>query len=231
MAILSRGERFKEARLTYNQHNKQTMKEVETATGVSASLIQALEDDENTRSVGYDKVALLANHYGVTSDWLLCLTEDPAIKPCAADVLGLRPLVIDELVHLCTVCGFYDGDDTRDTPLQAFNVLAYNSLKSPIYEMICALRRAILYAEDGNYQDEEMTLVNNHIGERQNIKDIHIENSLYDEILKSHPFLRDKIKILYGSSRFTPMIDEICHLFRSIVEGMTGYTEYIYGKE
>ena len=75
MAILSRGERFKEARLTYNQHNKQTMKEVETATGVSASIIQALEDDANTRSVGYDKVARLAKHYGVTSDWLLGLSD------------------------------------------------------------------------------------------------------------------------------------------------------------
>ena len=231
MAILSRGERFKEARLTYNQHNKQTMKEVETATGVSASLIQALEDDENTRSVGYDKVALLANHYGVTSDWLLCLTEDPAIKPCAADVLGLRPLVIDELVHLCTVCDFYDGEDTRDTPLQAFNVLAYNSLRSPIYEMICALRQAILCAEGNDYQEEEAMIRNNREYYGQSIKDLDIEYFLHQEIYKSYPFLRDKIKILYGSSRFVTMIDEICHLFRSIVEDMTGYTDYIYSKK
>ena len=71
MAKLTRGERFKGARLDFNQHQKQTMDEVAAATGISKSLIQALEDDENDRSVGYDKVAKLAAHYHVTTDYLL----------------------------------------------------------------------------------------------------------------------------------------------------------------
>lgn len=47
------------------------MGEVHSATGISASMIQALEDDSVERSVGYDKIATLAKHYGVSSDFLL----------------------------------------------------------------------------------------------------------------------------------------------------------------
>lgn len=97
MATLTRGERFKDARNVHNKNGKQTMGAVEQDTGVSASLISALENDNSERSVGYDKVAILAKHYGVSADWLLCLTEDPAPKPCAADELGLCQESVDIL--------------------------------------------------------------------------------------------------------------------------------------
>ena len=44
---LTRGERFKDARIVHNQHGKQTMDEVAAAPGIKKSLIQALEKDEN----------------------------------------------------------------------------------------------------------------------------------------------------------------------------------------
>ena len=50
MVRLTRGERFKDARTVHNQHKKQTMDEVAAATGISKSLIQALEDDERLTS-------------------------------------------------------------------------------------------------------------------------------------------------------------------------------------
>lgn len=97
MARLTRGERFKDARIVHNQHKKQTMDEVSAATGVSKSLIQSLEDDTLNRSVGYDKVAKLAEHYGVTTDYLLSFTEDPQRNPAAADELGLSAKAIKTL--------------------------------------------------------------------------------------------------------------------------------------
>lgn len=75
MCTLTRGERFKDARTVYNQHGSQSMDDVYKATGVSASMIKDLEDDEKERSVGYDKIATLAKHYGVSSDFLLGLTD------------------------------------------------------------------------------------------------------------------------------------------------------------
>ncbi len=75
MCNLTRGERFKDARTVYNKHGKQTMDEVAAATGVGKSVIQSLEDDDNLRSVGYEKIISLAKHYGVTSDYLLGLSN------------------------------------------------------------------------------------------------------------------------------------------------------------
>lgn len=100
MSRLTRGERFKDARVVHNQHKKQTMDEVFAATGVSKSLIQSLEDDSINRSVGYDKVAKLAEHYGVTTDYLLCLTDDPHRQPAATDDLGLSAKAVKKIRNL-----------------------------------------------------------------------------------------------------------------------------------
>lgn len=95
MARLTRGERFKDARIVHNQHERQTMDEVSAATGVSKSLIQSLEDDSVNRSVGYDKVAKLATHYNVTTDYLLGLSDDPSPMRSAVDDLGLSPKAVE----------------------------------------------------------------------------------------------------------------------------------------
>lgn len=102
MVRLTRGERFKDARLERNQHKKQTMDEVAAATGISKSLIQSLEDDDTKRSVGYDKVAKLAEHYGVTADFLLGLSDDPSPRKSAIDELGLSPEAVQWLNKLCS---------------------------------------------------------------------------------------------------------------------------------
>ena len=100
MVKLTRGERFKDARTVYNQRGKQTMDEVTAATGVSKSLIQSLEDDSVIRSVGYDKVAKLAAHYRVTTDFLLGLSEDPSPIPSIVDDLGLSLKAVDTIEQL-----------------------------------------------------------------------------------------------------------------------------------
>lgn len=77
---LTRGERFKDARTVYNQHGHQTMAQVHKATGVSTSLIQELEDDSD-RDFGYCKIVKLAEHYGVSIDWLLGLAPAKTVDP------------------------------------------------------------------------------------------------------------------------------------------------------
>lgn len=99
---LTRGERFKDARIVRNQHGKQTMDEVAAATGIKKSLIQALENDDNDRDVGYTKVATLAAHYRVTADFLLGFTNDPHPKRTAIDDLGITPAVANRFKELCS---------------------------------------------------------------------------------------------------------------------------------
>lgn len=97
---LTRGERFKDARIVHNQHGKQTMDEVAAATGINKSLIQALENDDNDRDVGYIKVATLAAHYRVTADFLLGFTNDPHPQRTAIDDLGITTAVADRFKDL-----------------------------------------------------------------------------------------------------------------------------------
>lgn len=75
MIALTRGERFRDARAVYNAHGSQTMAEVYSATGISASKIADLENDDKDRGVDYREVGKLAKYYDVSVDWLLGLSD------------------------------------------------------------------------------------------------------------------------------------------------------------
>lgn len=225
MAILSRGERFKEARVTYNQHNKQTMKEVETATGVSASLIQALEDDENTRSVGYDKVALLAKHYGVTSDWLLCLTEDPATKPCAADELGLSTNTVKAVKSIGAL------EDAGDI-LAGLNIILEGCNMVFISRETKKLREKI--QAECAYTDSQLNkAASRHsvpLSSSQSllIQDMDLSDSLICELQDAHPELKDRLfSIFCGQTAIDMAFQTIAESFTTELKKATGYFDYI----
>ncbi len=97
---ITRGERFKDARVVYNQHGKQTMDDVQKATNVSVGSISQMENDECTTDFGSNKVAALARHYGVSTDYLLGLSKDPTVDPDikkAIKVTGLSRKAINRL--------------------------------------------------------------------------------------------------------------------------------------
>lgn len=78
-------ERFKDARTVYNKNGKQTMSEVESATGIQKSMISSLEKDD-TRGASFRDIAKLAKHYGVSMDWLCGLTD---IRDSDVDVIEI----------------------------------------------------------------------------------------------------------------------------------------------
>ena len=85
--VLTRGERFKDERVVHNPHGKQTTKQVSEATGVAMASINALENDDNTQGVSYLSVLKLANYYGVSVDYLLCLRNDRTPNAEIQDVI------------------------------------------------------------------------------------------------------------------------------------------------
>lgn len=68
---MAKDNRFQQARTLYNQHGSQTVKQVAQDTGITPSLIDELESNTSKRGVAYQKVLTLAEHYGVSLDWLL----------------------------------------------------------------------------------------------------------------------------------------------------------------
>ena len=105
---LTRGERFKDARTVYNQHGKQSMRTVETCTGVSASVITYLESDSDGRNVGYPTIVALSKHYGVTTDFLLGLSPNPTTNKDLDAVCRYTGLTEHSVL---TLRSFMDVDD------------------------------------------------------------------------------------------------------------------------
>lgn len=95
--------RFKMARTVYNQHGTQSTKEVEKETGVTKSLIEDLESNVGKRrNVGYLTIKKLSEYYGVTSDYLLGLSNTPSRKEdiqAACKTTGLTETAINKVKY------------------------------------------------------------------------------------------------------------------------------------
>lgn len=92
--------RFYLARTKNNKHGFQSAKEVHDNTGISRSMIDDLESEEKERNVSYKTVARLAEYYGVSSDYLLKLSDIPSVTPemkAAAEYTGLSEVCIEKI--------------------------------------------------------------------------------------------------------------------------------------
>ena len=93
--------RFKRARTIHNRHGAQSTQEVAKETGITKSLIEDIESTVGKpRNVGYLTVKKLAQHYGVSTDYLLGLTDTPSTKEdiqATCKTTGLSTSVIEWL--------------------------------------------------------------------------------------------------------------------------------------
>lgn len=138
-----RGTRFQDAREVYNRHGRQSMREVSDMCGVSFSLISDLENYDTFRSVGYDKIIALAEHYGVSTDYLLGLSDCPSVSAdiqVAQKTIGLSIRALDSLVYI------HDRTNSNDDTYSSYMAIL-NSLFGKKGTII-ALLREIKYAKD-----------------------------------------------------------------------------------
>ena len=191
MAILKRHERFQDARLVHNQHNKQTMDEVSTATGISKSLIQALEDENQERSVGYDKVATLAKHYGVSSDYLLGITPDPTTDTNLAAVCKYTGLSQESIQFLSFFSQFGDHETANVLDILIEDSRYHNSDGNRSYRSILNLLN--FFFSYSNSTNRKQVFINGLISDRKDtdgfissnaiaLDDTIIENAVLAEI-------------------------------------------------
>ena len=109
--------RFKLARTVYNQHGKQSVKTVSEATNpsISKSLIDDLESNVGKkRAVSYLTVKQLAQYYGVTSDYLLGLSDIPCIDTSLQGANKVTGLSIDAIIQLDRISTIAGGREAVD---------------------------------------------------------------------------------------------------------------------
>lgn len=231
MTTLTRGERFKDARNVHNKNGKQTMNAVEQATGVYASLISALENDNSDRSVGYDKVAVLAKHYGVSADWLLCLTEDPAPKPCAADELGLRPTIIEGIMrikeqseHLRAYSKSVGiNKNPPMDPLSGLNIFLESTLSTGLYNEIYMFSKEVEREDKATPCTIELEHKEIYSKFGKVSGDSLVIGELEDILVEKYPELEGRIKVSFASFNLQSYLDGIMELFERCLRSMTGY--------
>lgn len=134
------GDRFKDAREVYNQHNKngESIRKVAKETKLTESLLSNLEN-EAARDVGFSKIVKLAEYYDVSIDWLLTGKGEPKRNPCAVDDLGLSVTAVQWLKQLAN-----SPDKDRDT--KYFSMLLemsdFQTLVFSLIEYYSALKAA-----------------------------------------------------------------------------------------
>lgn len=222
---LTRGERFKDARLELNKNGKQTMKLVEEATGVSASLIKDLEDDNSTRKVGYDKIALLARHYGVSSDWLLCLTDDSSPRSSAVDDLGLSTKAVQQIIRI--------GISNPDA-LSVLNGILEDSFLLKTLMQITQIANAVA-AEKAHLeklQEAGKKVPFHHLGAAgAEMYENQTSTALLLELARNHseiPDLEKRMMVIFGMEAIGKRIDSIGENFSAIIQSVVKYDELAY---
>ena len=152
MVSTTRAERFESARTEFNIHGSQSIAEVAKATGIQASMISDLENNDKTRGVSYEAVAALAKHYGVFADYLIGLSAVPSRQ---ADVqaiekyTGLSMLAVERLSSSSTA--FPQEREYLDRLLSAASFPALMDALSKVDRAIQSANRAIEYQRQDNH--------------------------------------------------------------------------------
>lgn len=222
MKELTRGERFKDARTVHNRHGSQAMSAVQNATGVSASLIADLENDEKERKVNYIDIATLAKHYGVTTDWLCGLSGDYHQKPCAVDELYLAPSVVQKI----------RAEDRPSTLSTLSNFLEHPLTFSHLLPTLSFLIEEVQVEK--SFSPEEFIPDNLTSTERQifnrysdkKTRDSIVCVMLQRELALKYPKISDRIEVKYGHDNLSERVNEICGYFKDVIEDISGYREY-----
>lgn len=177
----------------------------------------------------------------VSSDWLLGLTNDPNPNPCAVDELGLSPDVVRKiqssnqwnheedfsdgtLNELVKSCFFNNCYSTHG----AVNLVLEKTMDSPIYALISMLARRIYCSKKESIPDElkSSDFLSSQVG-KYFAQSLSVNAKLTNELYELHPDLEYNFRVVSGAECARMDIDYICEIFRTIIEEITGYKEYI----
>lgn len=94
------GERFMKARTIYNKNGNQNKKEAAAGAGVTESILSNIENDDIDRDVGCSHVIALAKYYGVTTDYLLGLSNAPTNDESVISAVSYTGLSVETVNKL-----------------------------------------------------------------------------------------------------------------------------------
>lgn len=164
----------------------------------------------------------LADFYGVSSDYILGLTNDPSRKPSVIDELGISPQAMDNLKSCCLegkTTGFIDGINTILT-LPRLSILAKN-IDRLSRNIILETSRLKRYSINNRGNSERILPADR----QMDIQDIDFSNRLIDIIEKEYPEYKGRIEVYCGRATLECQMQNIVELFRADIEIATRYLD------
>ena len=166
----------------------------------------------------------IAQFFNTSTDYLLGLESDPTLKPSAAEELGLDPYVINKIRQIRT--GNLSGDRIAQ---EGLNIFLKESLKSDglFYRYIWYLRSAI--EEENNAAISDLMMFGAGDDSGMNITDRYrmAEVMIWKTLEEVYPGITSRIHFTFGPGSIKPRMDEMCDMFREMLENMTGYRDFV----
>ena len=149
---------------------------------------------------GYETLVKIADHFNVSTDYLLGRTEDPKQVPSAVDNLGLSPKAIKNIEAARRSGQMIDG----------LNALLESSLFYRILEAIPAYRSSI---------EREIKCIS--IG----CPDSMIEPALEDELFEKYPEMEGRVALLRGDDAINFHLASLERMFGNVLNSVAGYND------
>lgn len=169
-----------------------------------------------------DALVKIAQYFDTSTDYLLGLETDPAHKPSAVTELGLDPRVICEIRKIRT--GLLSGNRMAQ---EGLNIFLKESLKTDalFYRYICHLRDSI--ETENSAATSDLTILG--VDSSMNTADRYrmAEVMIWKTLEEAHPGITSRMHFTFGPSSIKPRIDELCDMFREMLEHMTGYRNFV----
>lgn len=166
----------------------------------------------------------IAQLFDTSTDYLLGLETDPAQKPSAVDELGLEPCVIHEIRQIRT--GLLPGNRMAQ---EGLNIFLKESLKTDalFYRYICHLRGSI--EAENSATTSDLTIFGAGDDSSMNTADRYrmAEVMIWKTLEEAYPGITSRMHFTFGPSSIKPRIDELCDMFREMLEHITGYRDFV----
>lgn len=180
-------------------------------------------------------LAQICRNCNVSADWLLGFSEDPAPKPCAADELGLSPVVIEGIIRTKTQSeqlrthsksiGLYEH--LPIDPLSGLNMFLESTLETGLFGEIYMLQREVENEANAVPSSIEKEFENIYKKCGKLHGDSLTGHELESFLVKAYPELAGRIKVSFASINLREYFEVIVRLFRRCLKHMTGYNEDI----
>ena len=197
------------ARTEYSKHGKQTQDAVCEAIGIVKSKLSDLERTDKTRKATAADIALLAEYYGVSADYLLGLTEVPTTKDAeitsVCEYMGYSTETIKNLREIKTP-NYFVADEPEEYDQHGNLISKWHEEPS---ETLLREPDEGMFADAEDYTKAEAKQAVDRFFSADGIECFFAEIAHVQKILSQEPFLKGSREDHYALISFAEMCMEI----------------------